>query len=211
MTDTPARSGLLDGTAEDAAVQPAARAEGVSVNEAHPTLPNGTAGGAKVQPLARADGGLAVETPAFLPSGTAAETAVLRLLEEQAVVSRRLVEGQTVRVSTTTRLHEQIVDEVLAHETVEVERVPVGRVVEAAPAIRQDGDTTIIPVMEEVLVLERRLVLKEEVRIRRVRTTEQHRQTVQLRQQVASVTRAEATSTVAGAVHIEPPTSQKRD
>ena len=121
-----------------------------------------------------------------------ADLDVLELLEERAEVSRRIVTGQTVRVSTATRWREQLVDELLARETVDVERVPIGRVVNAIPDVRQEGDVTIVPVMEEVLVLERRLVLKEEVRIRRVRTTEQHRETVQLRQQVATVTRAEA-------------------
>ena len=124
--------------------------------------------------------------------GDSGVAAVLELLEEQAVVSRRVVAGATVRVATTTSVREQQIDEALAHETVEIERVQVGRVVETAPDVRQEGDITIIPVMEEVLVLERRLVLKEEVRIRRVRTTEAHRETVQLRYQEAIVTRSDA-------------------
>ena len=124
--------------------------------------------------------------------GDSGVAAVLELLEEQAVVSRRVVAGATVRVATTTSVREQQIDEALAQETVEIERVQVGRVVETAPDVRQEGDITIIPVMEEVLVLERRLVLKEEVRIRRVRTTEAHRETVQLRYQEAIVTRSDA-------------------
>ena len=124
--------------------------------------------------------------------GDSGVAAVLELLEEQAVVSRRVVAGATVRVATTTSVREQQIDEALAQETVEIERVQVGRVVETAPDVRQEGDITIIPVMEEVLVLERRLVLKEEVRIRRVRTTEAHRETVQLRYQEAIVTRTDA-------------------
>ena len=128
------------------------------------------------------------------PVGKPGDVAVLELREEHAVVTRRIVAGATVRVATTTSVREQQIDEALSRETVEVERVPVGRVVEAVPDVRQEGDVTIVPVMEEVLVLERRLVLKEEVRIRRVRTTEAHRETVQLRQQEATVTRREAGS-----------------
>ena len=89
--------------------------------------------------------------------------AVLELLEEQAVVSRRVVAGATVQVTTTTSVREQQIKEALAHETVEIERVHVGRVVEITPDVRQEGDVTIVPVMEEVLVIERRLILKEEV------------------------------------------------
>jgi stress response protein YsnF len=45
--------------------------------------------------------------------------------------------------------------------------VPIDKVVDKVPTIRQENDTTIIPVLEEVLVVEKRLVLKEELHIRR--------------------------------------------
>jgi stress response protein YsnF len=77
----------------------------------------------------------------------------------------------------------------LARERVEVERIAIGKPIDAIPAVRQDGDTTIIPVVEEVLVVERRLVLKEEIHIHRVRTTEQHQERVTLRRQEAVITR----------------------
>lgn len=44
-----------------------------------------------------------------------------------------------------------------------------------------------IPVVEEAVVVERRLVLKEQVRLGRVRMTQRHRETVSLRTQQASV------------------------
>jgi len=57
------------------------------------------------------------------------------------------------------------------------------------PAVREEGDTIIVPIVEEVLVIERRLFLKEEVRIRRVRSTERHQESVIIRHQEAVVTR----------------------
>jgi stress response protein YsnF len=45
--------------------------------------------------------------------------------------------------------------------------------------------------VEEVLVIERRLLLKEEIRLRRVRTTERHHETVTLREQQPIIERAE--------------------
>ncbi|HKD44205.1 MAG TPA: DUF2382 domain-containing protein [Candidatus Angelobacter sp.] len=39
----------------------------------------------------------------------------------------------------------------------EIERRPIGRAVEQEPAIREEGDVLMIPVMEEALVVERRL------------------------------------------------------
>ena len=115
---------------------------------------------------------------------------LLRLLAEQVVVEKRPVTGDTVRVATVTNLREQEVAEPLTREHIEIERVVIDRIIEEAPSIRQEGDVTILPVVEEVLVLERRLVLKEEVRIRRVQVTEMHRETVSLREQSVLVTRS---------------------
>ena len=94
-----------------------------------------------------------------------------------------------------TREHEQLVDAQLVRERVEVERVAIGKPIDAIPAVRQDGDTTIIPVVEEILVVERRLVLKEEIHIHRVRTTEQHQERVTLHRQEAVVTRLPSETT----------------
>ena len=113
----------------------------------------------------------------------------LTLHGEKVEVSRRRVETAVVRATLTTHSREQLVEAELNHERVEVERVSVGRTVESAPPVRQEGDTTIFSVVEEVVVVARRLVLKEEVRIRRVQATEHHREMVTLREQEATVTR----------------------
>jgi stress response protein YsnF len=109
---------------------------------------------------------------------------------EDVLVKRRKVERK-VRVHVHTISHDHLVDEALARETIEIERVAIGRPVDAAPPVREEGDVTVISVVEEVLVIERRLILKEELRLRRVRTTERHRETVTVRDQEAVIERAE--------------------
>ena len=130
--------------------------------------------------------GVADEPDATPPK--VAETLVLSLAAEEAVVSKR-VRRTLVRASRTTSTRAQAVETDLKHEQVIVERVPVGRIVDAVPPIRQEGDVTIMPVVEEELVVVRRLVLKEEVHIRRVQTIIPHTETVTLRQQHVSVSR----------------------
>ena len=117
---------------------------------------------------------------------------IMPLHAEEISVTRRQVAGATVRATTVTRQQERLVDETLTHERVEIERVPIGRAVDQIPPVREEGDITIMPVVEEIVVVERRLVLKEEVRIRRVRVTENHRETVMVREQDAVITRTEA-------------------
>jgi stress response protein YsnF len=68
-----------------------------------------------------------------------------------------------------------------------VERMPVGRFVEAAPAIRQESDTTVYPVVVEVLVVEKRLRLVEEVRVTRRQATRHAREEIALRREEIAV------------------------
>jgi stress response protein YsnF len=115
---------------------------------------------------------------------------VLPLHKEEVAVSKR-VRKTLIRATRTTSTRDTVVEEELHHDQVVVERVAIGRVVDAVPPIRQEGDVTILSVVEEVVVVERRLVLKEEVHLRRVQTTERHVETVTLREQDITVTRTD--------------------
>jgi stress response protein YsnF len=95
------------------------------------------------------------------------------IVEERARIEKRVVERGLVRVRTHVEEREQVLRETLEHEEVSVERVPIDREVTEAPLIREEGDVTIVPVVEEILVVERRLRLKEELHIRKVRRTEE--------------------------------------
>jgi stress response protein YsnF len=127
---------------------------------------------------------------------TAGET-VLPLVEETLRVGKRRVETGRVRVSVGTEVQEQVVRETLRSERAELERVPIGRELaqgEPAPAMRQEPDgTVVVPVLEEVLVVERRLVLKEEIRMRLVAVDEPVEQPVTVRRQRVSVERVPPT------------------
>jgi stress response protein YsnF len=120
------------------------------------------------------------------------DTVVIPVVEETARIEKRAIETGRVRVGTQTDTVEQVLRETLRGEAVEVTRVPINRTIaegEAAPQIRDEGGVTIIPVLEEVLVVEKRLVLKEEVHIRRTTSAEDVEVPVTLRRQRAVVER----------------------
>ncbi len=116
---------------------------------------------------------------------------VIPLAEETATVNKRQVVTGRVRVQTVTDTVEELAHADVQRETVEVTRVPIDRMVETAPGIRTEGDVTIIPVVEEVLVVEKRLVLKEELHIRRRIEHETVEVPVTLRKQRAVVERVD--------------------
>ena len=116
---------------------------------------------------------------------------IIPLVEETATVDKRRVITGRVRVQTVTDTIEEITYADVQRESVEVTRVPIDKVVETAPEIRTDGDVTIVPVLEEVLVVEKRLVLKEELHIRRRVETETVEVPVTLRKQRAIIERTD--------------------
>ncbi len=84
---------------------------------------------------------------------------------------------------------EETVRETLAGERVHDEHGPIDRIVTDIPETRTEAGVTVIPVVEEVLVIEKRLLLKEELHIRREATREDVEIPVSLRKQRAVVER----------------------
>jgi stress response protein YsnF len=116
------------------------------------------------------------------------------VLQEDAWIERRVVDtGRGVRIHKTVAEHPCQIDERLVREGVEVSHVPVDRIValDQAPATRYEGDTLVVPILEEVLVVERRLRIKEELRITRTRREAHHAETVMLKSEQVSVERFE--------------------
>lgn len=127
---------------------------------------------------------------AFRKAGEAGEVSTaIPVVEETLVVGKRTVETAKTNVTKRVHEHEELVDLPLTEEEVDVERVPVNRYVEGPLAVRQEGEVTIIPVVEEVLIVEKRLLLKEEVRIVRRRTERRFQQAYTLRREEVEVER----------------------
>ena len=113
----------------------------------------------------------------------------VQVVEEQATVHKRKHVTGAVRVHTRIHEDEQPVEAELSAEKIEIERIPLDRFVEGPIPDRQEGDTTIVSVIEEVAVLQTRLKLVEEVRITRRTVTRHVEDMVKLRRQEVVVER----------------------
>jgi len=121
-----------------------------------------------------------------------AEATVIPVVAEELDVTKRTVETGKVRIRKVVREHEETVDEPLLHEEVQVERVPVHQLVEQPVDVRYEGDTMIIPVFEEVLVVEKRLMLTEELHVTKHQTTHHMPQQVTVRHEEVNIERLPA-------------------
>jgi uncharacterized protein (TIGR02271 family) len=125
------------------------------------------------------------------PREEPAETiyAVVPVLTEDLEVQKRLVETGKVRITKVVHERETLVDEPLFQDTVAITRVPIQRVVDGPVPVREDNGTTIISVVEEVLVVEKRLMLREEIHIRTQRIETHQPQQITLRSEEVQVER----------------------
>jgi uncharacterized protein (TIGR02271 family) len=93
--------------------------------------------------------------------------------EERLSATVHPVDLGEVRIHKTVEGHPDIVTESVERDELEIERVPLDRLIDEPAQPRQEGEWLIVPVMEEVLVVTKQLVLTEEVRIRTKRVTEE--------------------------------------
>ena len=117
------------------------------------------------------------------------EVAAIPLVEERASVAKREVETGRFRIRVTVEERQDLVPTELAHDEVEIERVPMNRTLSQLPSVRLEGSTTIIPVVEEVVVVEKKLVLVEEIHVRRKSSVRTEDIPVTLRSEQAEIER----------------------
>lgn len=114
------------------------------------------------------------------------QQSTIPVIEEELRVQKRVVPGRAVRLEKRVERERVAIDELLTREEIEVERRPVGRVLDddEEPLIerREDG-LTVIPVVEERLVVRVERVLTEEVHVRRSQKLRRVRDEVELRRE----------------------------
>jgi len=115
------------------------------------------------------------------------------IYEERLSTSVVPVDLGEVRVHKTVERVPETVTETVEREELEIERVPLDRLIDEPAQPRREGEWLIVPVMEEVLVVTKQLVLTEEVRIRTKRVTEE--------QEVYEILRRERVSTEDATAH----------
>jgi uncharacterized protein (TIGR02271 family) len=111
------------------------------------------------------------------------------VFEEKLRVDKAKRDIDRVTIRTIVSERTEYADLELKSSDLVVERVPINRVVEAVPSVRQEGDTVIVPVIEEIMVVEKRFLLKEEIRVSQRPVLQHVREPVVLRPEEVSVSR----------------------
>ncbi|WP_333855420.1 DUF2382 domain-containing protein [Leclercia sp.] len=107
------------------------------------------------------------------------------LAEERVELSTKKVVDRRVRITRATRVDEKNITAELTQQNADIKRIAKNEVVEAQniPQIRQEGDVTIIPIIEERVEIIKHYVLTEEIHVIKKRSTERHQEIITLRSQ----------------------------
>jgi uncharacterized protein (TIGR02271 family) len=114
---------------------------------------------------------------------------VIPVIQEQARIDKTEIESAKIKVQKKVVEVEKTVDIPLMKEGYDIERVPVNRFIDTHPPIREEGNVIIVPVVREVLVVEKRLELVEELHIIKHETTVDHKESFTLRKEEVNVER----------------------
>jgi uncharacterized protein (TIGR02271 family) len=124
------------------------------------------------------------------------EPRTLRLHREELIAKKEPRVVGYVEIGTTTEELPGRLEVEAARQEVQIEHVPVGREVSEREGPREDGGVLIVPVYEERLVVSKRLVLKEELHVRRIERRERHLFVDSLRREVVDIRRTDADAPV---------------
>ena len=120
----------------------------------------------------------------------ASKKMTIPVIEEQVQIDKKVVESGSVRITKVVSEQEVPVDIPLIQEEHDIQRIPINQYVETLPPpIRYEGDTMIIPVVREVLVVEKRLLLVEELHVTKSQVQKQETQYITLRKEEVIVER----------------------
>lgn len=121
-----------------------------------------------------------------------ADKKVISVIEETAEVTTKVVDKAKVVVSKTIDKHVEYFDIPVTEEQVIVKRIPKNEVVEQLPPhVRHEGDVMIISVLKEVPVIEKRMMLVEEIHVTKVNTVRTETREVVLNKEKVTVKRTE--------------------
>jgi uncharacterized protein (TIGR02271 family) len=112
------------------------------------------------------------------------------ILEEEIKVTKKVIDTGRVNISKTIQESTEHVDIPLFREEIIVSRIPKNEIIDIMPAAsRYEGDVMIIPVLKEVAVIEKRMMLVEEIHVTKIKAEKIETQEVTVRKEEVNITR----------------------
>ncbi len=129
------------------------------------------------------------------------EQAVIPVIREELRADTVPVVTGGVRVTKRVESHDEIVEQALRKSRVEVKRVKTERVVDGPQPVQRVGNTVIVPVVSEVLRIEKQWVVTEEIHITELQESQTVQHKVTLNEEQAAIERLDSAGNVTAPIH----------
>jgi uncharacterized protein (TIGR02271 family) len=114
---------------------------------------------------------------------------VVPVVNEELHADAVPVQTGGVRVTKHIEGHDEIVEQELRKGRVEIKRVKTDRVVDGPQPVQRLGNTLVVPVVSEVLHVEKRWVVTEEIHLTQIEERETMQETVRVNREQAEIER----------------------
>jgi stress response protein YsnF len=126
---------------------------------------------------------------------------VIPIVREEVHAEAVPVATGGVRVTKRVESHDEIVEQELRKSNVEVKRVQTNRVVDGPQPVQRVGSTLIVPVVSEVLRVEKQWVVTEEIHITETQESQTVQNKVTLNREEAEITRLDRSGKSSAPIH----------
>jgi uncharacterized protein (TIGR02271 family) len=117
-------------------------------------------------------------------------TTIIPVSREFVTITKEVVETGKVHIRKQVTEEEATINLPMIQEGYHVERKPGSKeLLHQYPAVRHDGDNMVIPVVREVLIVEKRYEVLEELHVIKTKTEVPHLQQVTLRKESVDIQR----------------------
>ncbi len=116
-----------------------------------------------------------------------------------------------IRVTKSVQTHDEIVEQELRKSHANVKRIKTDRIVDGPQSPHREGNTLIVPVVSQVLRIEKQWVVTEEIHITEIEEREAVRQRVPVNREEARVERLDSTGNRVSPVPVDVPEENCRD
>lgn len=117
---------------------------------------------------------------------------IIPVIEEDVQITKKVIDIAQVNISKTVNESTETFQIPLSSEEIVVKRIPINEYVDIMPpATRYEGETMIIPVLKEVAVIEKRMMLVEEIHVSKLKTENIETVDVLVKKEEVNVTRTE--------------------
>lgn len=113
------------------------------------------------------------------------QVTTIPVIEEQVTIGKEVKETGRIRIEKRVSQREETVDLSLSRDEHTIEHIPRNIYVDTIPVMRHEGNTIIIPVLEEVIV--KRTLLVEEIRITKNTVQTNGQQNITLHKEIVTV------------------------